>query len=346
VFFERVESFGKVETSVLAPTEESLDLVASWIRQGGVAALPTETVYGLAADALHAEAVRSIFEIKGRPSTRPLIVHVEDVEQLLEWAEVDGRQRSLVHTLAEKFSPGPLSYVLPKNARVPDIVTAGRPTVALRIPNHPVFRAVLRRSGCAIAAPSANPSGDLSPTSAAHVLQSLGGKLRYILDGGDCPVGLESTLLDLSRSPLCLLRPGKISLEEIQAVLPAERVENCAQESDHAAEKIPVPGTSCRHYRPGTPLYLFSQEKDLALATEKNRARVFLSPKEVRQRREGDFFLSGDGDLAVVARRLFAVLREVDRSCSYEEIYCQCPAAEGPGAAIADRLRRAATSSG
>jgi L-threonylcarbamoyladenylate synthase len=354
---------GTIETAILSPTQENLDRLSDWIRQGGVAALPTETVYGLVADASNTGALRQVFEIKGRPLSNPLIVHVENGEKLLEWAELTGDLRRTVLTLVEKFSPGPLSYVLPKKFWVPELLTAGRPTLALRIPAHPLFREILRRSKCALAAPSANPFGYLSPTSARHVQESLGGKLRYVLDGGECPIGLESTILDLSRSPMRLLRPGKISLEEIQSVLPDKEIllpeeeralanEEIALAEKERAGHIPgeadefaspgAPGGPRRHYSLRTPLHLFFKTEELLLAKEEKVARVFLSRKDREEVFRNDFFLSEEGDGAQMAQRLFGLLWELDTSRSYEKIYCQCPPSHGLGAAIANRLRRAA----
>jgi L-threonylcarbamoyladenylate synthase len=247
--------------------------------------------------------------------------------------------------LVKAFSPGPLTYVLPKKSWVPDIVTSGHATVALRIPQHPVFQEILRRSGCAIAAPSANPFGYISPTSASHVLQSLEGKLRYILDGGDCEIGLESTIIAISHECIRILRPGKITCEDIQAVWPKKIVEDYNSKNQDNSPQPLAPGMLQRHYSPRTPLYLFSQKSELPLAMEKNVARVFLSQKDHQDFCENDFFLSCDGNLAFVAKRLFALLRELDGSHAYKKIYCQCPPSDGWGIAIADRLRRAAASS-
>jgi L-threonylcarbamoyladenylate synthase len=335
-------SSGTIETAILSPTQENLDWLADWIRKGGVAALPTETVYGLAADALNTGALRQIFEIKRRPLYDPLIVHVENGEKLLEWAEINEDLRRTVLTLIERFSPGPLTYVLPKKSWVPELLTAGRPTLALRIPAHPLFREILRRSSLALAAPSANPFGYLSPTLARHVRESLGGKLHYILDGGDCTVGLESTILDLSRSPMRILRPGKITREEIQSVLPDKEIAGYIHEELDDTVSPMAPGMLRRHYSPRTPLCLFFKMEELPLAKEENVARVFLSRKDREEVLGNDFFLSEEGDGMQVAKRLFSLLRELDTSHSYEKIYCQCPPSHGLGTAIADRLCRAA----
>jgi L-threonylcarbamoyladenylate synthase len=333
-----------IKTSILPPTAENLDLVSKWLREGNVAAIPTETVYGLAANALDIGAVQQVFAIKNRPFYDPLIVHVPDAEALSQWTEIDEELRKTIHSLVEAFSPGPLTYVLPKKSWVPDILTSGHETVALRIPQHPVFQEILCRSRCALAAPSANPFGYVSPTSASHVLQSLGGKLRYILDGGDCEIGLESTIVAISHECIRILRPGKITCEAIQAILPKKIVEDYRHKNQGNAPSSLAPGMLPQHYSPKTPLYLFFDEREW-LAPEKNVARVFLSKKSHKNFHKDDFFLSEDGDLAVAGRHLFALLRELDCISSYKKIYCQCPPSDGFGMAIADRLRRAAASS-
>jgi L-threonylcarbamoyladenylate synthase len=305
-------------------------------------ALPTETVYGLAADALNIRAIRQIFEIKKRPFYDPLIVHVTCLKRLLELVELDAELLSTVSALVEAFLPGPLTYVLPKKSWVPDLVTSGQITVAVRIPQHPLFQEVMIRSKCFIAAPSANPFGYISPTSASHVSQSLGGQLRYILDGGDCQVGVESTIIDLSRPTLRILRPGKITREEIQSVLPRKEIEYYTAQIHDNPVQPSAPGLLRQHYSPKTPLYLFSEVNELPLATSRNIARVFLSRGSSIDGGPDDFFLSEDGNLEVIARQLFALLRTLDHSHRYEKIYCQCPSPEGLGVAIADRLRRAA----
>ncbi|RME89644.1 MAG: threonylcarbamoyl-AMP synthase, partial [Verrucomicrobia bacterium] len=223
-----------------------------WLQAGQPVALPTETVYGLAANAFDPAAVRAVFAAKGRPAHNPLIVHVASLEMaracVAEWPETAAR-------LAGRFWPGPLTLVLPRSSRVPDIVTAGGPTVAIRWPAHPVMQAVIRACGFPLAAPSANRSSRLSPTCAAHVLRSLGGRIRLILDAGPCPVGIESTVLDLTARPPRILRPGGVSREAIVACLGTDVL---ASPPPPAAQPGPQrsPGLLSKHYAPETPVEL------------------------------------------------------------------------------------------
>jgi L-threonylcarbamoyladenylate synthase len=236
-----------VAVDPLHPQAERIAQAAAVLRAGGLVAFPTETVYGLGAHALDAAAVGRIFAAKGRPAHNPLIVHVAaaaDVGKVAaDWPASAAR-------LAERFWPGPLTLVLPKKAQVPDVVTAGGPTVAVRVPAHPVALALLEAAGVPVAAPSANRSSRLSPTRAAHVLRDLEGRIDLVLDGGPCAGGIESTVLDLTADPPRLLRPGLVSLAELEATLgplalPAGVTEGSA---------LPSPGMLSRHYAPRTPL--------------------------------------------------------------------------------------------
>jgi len=222
---------------------------AGVIRAGGLVAFPTETVYGLGADAFDAAAVARIFAVKGRPRHSPLIVHVDSIEMarslVLAWPEAADR-------LARRYWPGPLTLVLPKQPSIPDIVTAGLPTVGLRVPSHPVALALIREAGVPIAAPSANLFTELSPTTAEHVRESLGDAVDFVLDGGPSTVGIESTVLSLTGDPL-LLRPGTIPLPEIEALIGPVRIAEGAAAGAHAS-----PGMHPQHYRPRTPLVLLS----------------------------------------------------------------------------------------
>src|SRR5579883_580489 len=231
--------------NVLTPTEDAIKEAAATIRAGHLVAFPTETVYGLGANALDAEAVRRIFVAKGRPATNPVIVHIADPADLAELTVGHEKASSLI----ARFWPGPLTIVLPKKPAIPDIVTAGGPTVAIRMPAHPVALSLIRAAGVPIAAPSANRSEQISPTQAAHVLQGLGDDVEIILDGGHTQVGLESTVIDLSAEPARLLRPGMVLPAEIEAIL-GKRLARDAEEA-----LIPrSPGQMPRHYAPRTPL--------------------------------------------------------------------------------------------
>lgn len=227
--------------------KQELDRAAAIIRSGGLVAIPTETVYGLGADALNAQAVARIYAVKGRPSTSPLIVHVCSVEMarglVTDWPQSASR-------LAARYWPGPLTIVLPKKPVVPDIVTAGLPTVGLRMPAHPAALELIRRSATPLAAPSANRFTGISPTTAEHVRRSLGDQIDMILDGGPCDVGIESTVLSLA-GPATLLRPGMIPLEELESVVGQPLATAGAAVGAH-----PSPGMHARHYSPRTPLLI------------------------------------------------------------------------------------------
>ena len=254
------------------------------LRQGELVALPTETVYGLGADALNPAAVAKIFAAKGRPSDHPLIVHLADAEQIVDWARDIPREAI---ALARAFWPGPLTLILKKEEGVPDIVTGGQDTVGLRVPNHPVALELLRAFGGGVAAPSANRFGRISPTTAEHVRQELGERVPLILEGGACQVGLESTILDLSRDVPVILRPGAIGVDDIARVIGRRpRLRGEEQQPDAAPR---VSGALAAHYAPRTPLELVAsaelpararsgcyhpaQHADPPLSTRRHRGR-------------------------------------------------------------------------
>ncbi|MCC5840825.1 MAG: threonylcarbamoyl-AMP synthase [Opitutales bacterium] len=316
-----------------ADTESDLETVSELLRAGELVALPTETVYGLAADALNPAACARIFTVKGRPLIDPLIVHVagkEAARELAFWSEE-------AESVATAFWPGPLTIVLRKRAIVPDLITAGRPSVALRSPEHPLAREVLRRCRCPLAAPSANPFGYLSPTEAHHVRDSLGDQVTHILDGGPCRWGVESTIVDL-QEPVTprILRPGAITAEDLEAVLgrPVTTVTK-------ATDTPEAPGMLERHYSPQTPLCLFSWDAP-HLPPTGNRARVYLKkPEGSSPVGREDFWLSENGSLKEAARHLYALLRRLDRM-GFGLIEVEKAPDEGIGRAYNDRLRRAA----
>lgn len=316
-----------------ARTTTDVAAAAAVLKNGGLVALPTETVYGLAAHALDPLAVAKIFEAKNRPHFDPLIVHVAEASQLDGLvAEIPNAAR----LLADKFWPGPLTLVLPKRDVVPDLVTAGLPSVAVRIPDHPVAQALLRESGLPLAAPSANLFGRVSPTTAEHVAEQLADRIDLILDGGPCRVGVESTILHVPvHGRPTLLRPGGTPLEALEAVVgPIEILQK-------TADNIPqlAPGMLSSHYAPRTPVSLVESFDGLPEPAEWG----ILSPGPVPD--AGRFgaveILSERGDLAAAAANLFAALRRLDRTGVRWIAATLCPEA-GLGRAINDRLRRAA----
>jgi L-threonylcarbamoyladenylate synthase len=310
--------------------------MAKLLRGGEIVGVPTETVYGLAADAFNAGACRKIFKAKGRPSSDPLIVHVLRWRDVEEVAEVNEAAKGL----AERFWPGPLTFVLRKKAAIPDVVTAGRPSVAVRAPSHPLLRRLLRLAGRPLAAPSANPFGYVSPTTAAHVQRGLGRRVRYILDGGPSQIGLESTIVDLRdpRRPR-LLRPGRVTREEIEGVL-GVRVAVAARVAGGGLKGKLAPGQFARHYSPHTPVVPHARlSEKQAARSGKREAWLFLARPD-GLRGKNVFWLDSKGDLRKAGRRLFSMLRKLDEG-GFRKIHVEL--AQGPGLAeaINDRIRRA-----
>jgi L-threonylcarbamoyladenylate synthase len=331
---------------LLGTSEADLRRAGECIAAGGLVAFPTETVYGLGADAFDSRAVARIFEAKARPSFDPLIVHVASAGDADRVADAsDRRARSLMASLW----PGPLTLVLPKREAVPDIVTSGLDTVALRLPAHYVARAIIAYSGTAIAAPSANPFGYLSPTLAEHVARGLGDKVDIIVDGGPCAVGVESTVLDMTRNPPRVLRPGGMPAEAIEAVIgpigewqPADAAARDRREPIAAAS----PGLLDSHYAPHTPLRLMKAGAIDAARPSGRAAALILSAVSDATREATAWrfalvrYLSPTGDLVEAAAGLFAALHELD-SGGFDEIWAEMAPGRGLGPAINDRLSRA-----
>lgn len=312
---------------LLPATRDSIARAAVLLRQGGVVAFPTETVYGLGALAFDARAVARIFEIKGRPSFDPLIVHVAD-RSMLE--EVVSAVPASGETLIERFWPGPLTLVLAKRPAVPGLVTAGLSTVAVRMSDHPVARALLEAVGSPLAAPSANPFGRLSPTRAEHVARMLD-RVDLILDGGATMHGIESTIVALEPRPV-LLRPGAIAVEKIEAAIgPLERATR--------ASAVRAPGQLAQHYAPATPLRLI----DPKLVPERERRRAgVITLRDAYEGYSASRTLSRRGDLREAAATLFEMLHALD-ALGLERIDAAPVTESGLGLAIMDRLRRAAS---
>lgn len=319
-------------TEVLSPDTEGIARAAAILREGGLVAFPTETVYGLGASALSATAVAEIFRVKGRPRFDPIIVHVadpKDAEKL--WQKVPPVARQLM----ERFWPGPLTLVLPKREVVPDIVTAGLPTVAVRMPAHPVALALIRAAGLPVAAPSANRFGRLSPTHHEAVLDQLGGMIDGVIAAGPTPVGIESTVVSLAESPPRLLRPGGTPVEALREFLPDLRVEPPLGPS-------PSPGTLPRHYQPATPLFLLEPGPPTGQeALPRNRCG-FLAFRKAWDGFARVEVLSERGDLVEAAARFFALLRKLDRA-GLAALVAEPVPEVGLGLAIMDRLRRASS---
>ena len=313
--------------------EEIIPQAAEIIERGGIVAFPTETVYGLGADAFNSLAVARVFEVKRRPYFDPLIVHVanpRDVKKLAKKIPTDAKR------LTEKFWPGPLTVVLLKEEQIPDIVTAGLPSVAIRMPNHPIALSLIKKSKCPIAAPSANLFGYLSPTTAEHVREQLGDQVDLILDGGPCPVGVESTIVSFLEEEPRLLRPGGVSLEEIESII--GKVEVAQIEEDRPS----APGMLPRHYAPRTPIVLHWDEKNLGLHKNKNIGLLAFQRPRDNEKFYSIEILSEKGDMREAAANLFAAIRRLD-AMNLDLIFAEPVPEAGLGRAIMDRLRRASS---
>ena len=326
--------------------QTQIDAAAAILRHGGVVAIPTETVYGLAADASNPDAVRRIFQIKGRPADHPLIVHLSDKAQLGHWAR---EIPEAAYLLAEHFWPGPLTLILPRNKHVSDAVTGGQDTVGLRVPSHPVALALLRAMGpaAALAAPSANRYGRISPTTAAHVREELGDSVDMIIDGGPCEVGLESTIVSFAADTVTVLRPGGIPLADLEKVLQHKVVV-----ADSSGSNVRVSGSKLSHYAPVTPLEILASS-DLwqrACELEKQGLRVAtlewsvpdaaLTQNKVHSDHQRIVRSAMPADPAAYGQMLYATLRRLD-GAHFDRLLAEATPATTAWMAVADRLQRA-----
>jgi L-threonylcarbamoyladenylate synthase len=301
---------------------------AEILRAGGLVAFPTETVYGLGADASSQKAVARLYAVKGRPAEHPVIVHFSAPDQAFAWANA---VPEVARKLAGKFWPGPLTLILKRSGRAKDFVTGGQDTVGLRVPSHPVAQKLLKEFGGAIAAPSANRFGLVSPTTVAHVREDLGKDVDLVLEGGPSDVGIESTILDLSGAAPVLLRPGHISREDLQKILGIEVSEKVIASPRHS-------GGLERHYAPRTPARLvpaFGLDKAIAELKAKVAVLAFSRPDE-----RVDYWLRMPREPHAYAQRLYAALRELD-TAGCERILVEAPPDSPEWAAVTDRLRRA-----
>ena len=315
-------------------TDREIEQAVAVLRAGGLVAFPTETVYGLGADAANTEALGKIFAAKGRPHDHPLIVHIADAVQLANWAR---EIPPSAHALARKFWPGPLTLILKRALRVPDLVTGGQDTVALRVPSHAVAQALLRAFGGGLAAPSANRFGRVSSTTAAHVRHEFGNAVDCVLDGGEADVGIESTIVDLSASQPALLRPGWITARQIEEALGAPLA---APRPDSPR----APGTLAKHYAPQTSLMVMEPDLMLELAaslTRQGKRVAVLARSALQPLHHGLTWIAAPHDAAGFAHGLYANLRALDeRGC--DVILVEAPPQAQEWAAVADRLTRAA----
>ncbi len=310
---------------------QNVEDAAEIIRTGGLVAFPTETVYGLGADASNPIAVARVFEVKRRPSIDPLIVHVADAKEALRYGEF---ARTPALELMEKFWPGPLTLVVRKNSLIPPIVTAGLETVAIRVPSHPAALALIRASGRPVAAPSANLFGYVSPTRACHVAEQLADRIDVILDGGSCAVGVESTILSLCDSVPCILRTGGITIEEIEAVAGPVQVQSSRTKRPQS------PGQLRRHYATHTPLKILATDDPSAVPGQHERVGLItLTSPPPGHAYTSVEVLSRSGDMREAAANLFTALRRLD-SQGLDRLVAVPLQEVGLGVAIMDRLRR------
>jgi L-threonylcarbamoyladenylate synthase len=315
--------------------QDEIDQAVEALRDGEVVAFPTETVYGLGADAQNPDAVRKIFELKGRPATHPLIVHIDHPRALERWALSVPPEAA---ALAEKFWPGPLTLVLRRAPAVDLAITGGQDTVAVRMPAHPVAQQLLRAFGSGIVAPSANRYGRISPTRPEHVRDEFGDAVRIVLDGGDCKIGLESTIVSCIDTVPRILRPGVLTLSQLRAVVP-----NLQPGPDALAPR--VPGSDTKHYAPRTPLSIVASrtlEEVVGQLTENHEKVAVLATRPPRVANKFMTWINAGRRADVYARELYVNLRTLDKSGAREILVEEVPTGE-QWEAIRDRLRRAAS---
>lgn len=327
-----------METKILSTSEYDIALAGEIIAKGGLVAFPTETVYGLGADALNENAVKSIYAAKGRPSDNPLIVHIcekEDIVPLVK--EVTPKARALM----DAFFPGPLTIILPKSDRVGNVVSGGLDTVAVRMPQNEIARRLIRAAGCPVAAPSANTSGLPSPTRAKYVIEDMNGKIDAIIDGGDCEFGVESTVITLAGDVPTILRPGAVTKEMIESVIGKTEVARAVLEGMKNDEVAASPGMKYKHYAPKAQVVIVDAEKEVYENFVNSRGNAFalcfegdnVTVDKVTYGREND-------DLSQ-ARELFDALRQLDEMGA-KKVYARIPHTTGVGMAVYNRLIRAA----
>ena len=313
---------------------------AEILRSGGLVAIPTETVYGLAANALDGKAAASIFTAKGRPQDNPLIVHVSSFEEIPPLVkELDPR----LEALAEKFWPGPLTVITPKSDRIPDEVSGGLPTVGIRMPSHPTARAIIRESGVPLAAPSANASGRPSPTSAEHVFADMDGRIDAVIDGGRSEVGVESTIVTLATEPPMLLRPGGITPEQLEEVLGEISISHAVFEQLEEGERVQSPGMKYKHYSPAAQVTIikgtFEQFRKFLEAQKDEVCAVCFDGEGKHFAKSVEY--GAENDSLSQARGFFDALREVD-ALGCKRAFVRCPQSSGIGLAVYNRLLRSA----
>lgn len=328
--------------NTLILNEEQINTAADIIKKGGLVAMPTETVYGLAANALDYRAVEKIYTAKGRPSDNPLIVHVAEVEDIYPLVTSFPEKAK---KLIDAFSPGPLTIVLPKSDIIPKEISGGLDTVAIRFPSHPIARKLIKKAGVPLAAPSANLSGSPSPTTAQHVIKDLNGRIDAIIDGGACSVGVESTVITLVPEVPVLLRPGGITHEMLTSVIGDVIIDSAVLNPLKNGQAVQSPGMKYKHYSPKARVILVkASDDDFYNFTAKNNkdGTAVLCYNEDTEHIKLPFIAYGNkNDYAKQAQMLFDALRKID-DMGYTTVYGRCPSTDGIGLAIYNRLIRAA----
>ena len=334
-----------MKTQLFTNTPENIIKTAEILKKGGLAAIPTETVYGLAADALNGEAVAKIFAAKGRPMDNPLIVHVAEFEDIERFALVREIPEA-AKKLAKVFWPGPLTIIMKKGGVIPDEVSAGLDTVAIRLPSHPSARAIIKAAGTPLAAPSANLSGSPSPTTAQHVMNDMDGKIDAVFDGGACGVGVESTVITLAEDTPRLLRPGKVTLEELREVLGEVELDSAVLNKLKDGQKAASPGMKYKHYAPKANVILLKCTDD-EFINYVNRCggsgvAALCCDEDVEKLSVKYISLGKRNDYEAHAQRLFDSLRRIDGYGNIVTVYTRLPSTDGVGLAVYNRLIRAA----
>lgn len=338
-----------IDVTTIPVNEMAIDRAAKLIQQGELVGMPTETVYGLAANALDAEAVKKIFEAKGRPSDNPLIVHLEDNENIGRYVKNISPK---AYALMEAFWPGPLTLILEKEDIIPDITTAGLRSVGIRVPHHRVARALIKASGTAIAAPSGNRSGRPSPTRAKHMIADMDGRIPLILDGGACDVGVESTVIDMTTEPPIILRPGDVTQAMIEKIIGAVAMVKTISPQENINEPVKSPGMKYKHYAPNAEILLYKGERQDVMNTmnqqmkkmKKQGKKVGLLAFE-----ENTGLLQCDNVIIIgsyynyreIERNLFNALLEFE-ALNIDVIFAECVEEQDQGTAVMNRLLRAA----
>lgn len=332
-----------MQTQLLQANDpKAIETAAQILKEGGLVGMPTETVYGLAANALDGKAVAKIFAAKGRPMDNPLIVHISEFDQINRLVQ---SVPEAARRLAARFWPGPLTIILPKSEIIPDEVSAGLPTVAVRFPSHPVARALITAAGLPLAAPSANLSGHPSPTTAEHVMNDLSGKIEAVLDGGACGVGVESTVVTLATNPPRLLRPGGITLEQLRAVLGEVELDPAVLHPLAAGVRAASPGMKYKHYSPKANVVILDGDFEAYKAYVNTHAVPGVAALCYNGDEQGlnvpAVCYGGEEDCGEQARELFDALRRLDEMQA-KTVYARCPEPKGVGLAVYNRLIRAA----